>query len=315
MRKSPMNTNGIKRRVSKANYARRSKTVCREKRKSIAVGFSSLGEGAIPTEAKSVILSLDAIASGKHLRHMSCSDKIFRWNVLGVQGALLTHFLQPIYLHSISIGAQRKRKKKNFPRVLPFRFSLSLWKHLSSVVLSFNRILSSESIGQTLSFESSVDRPNGISFRRREKSVLRRQSNEQRFRQSELEFVGPNDRIDRSGDRQIEVRRTKSIDGRTVAFRFAEGKRRIRVCAKPNFSNCSNNLCLRRRKLITKWNRRQKNIRVRNNWCSGVSKSTIRPDGFPKIRPCQCFVNTSSLSTIRNKKRDQKCFSFFQIFF
>jgi hypothetical protein len=62
------------------------------------------GEGTIPTEAKSHILSLDAITNGKHVRHMSCSDKIFRWNVLGIQGALLSHLIQPIYLHSITIG-------------------------------------------------------------------------------------------------------------------------------------------------------------------------------------------------------------------
>jgi hypothetical protein len=43
----------------------------------------------------------------ERMRKLACSDKLARWNVLGIQGALMSHVLRPIYLSTMTVGKTR----------------------------------------------------------------------------------------------------------------------------------------------------------------------------------------------------------------
>ena len=74
------------------------------------------GMGTVPVTNYPNIQTWDGILLGERLMVMSCSDKLCKLNVTGVQGALLSHFIETVYFDSIIIGSVYH--KNNLARAL-----------------------------------------------------------------------------------------------------------------------------------------------------------------------------------------------------
>ncbi|XP_039672757.1 double-stranded RNA-specific editase B2-like [Perca fluviatilis] len=62
------------------------------------------GEGTLPITAPMANVNRTGVAQGKPPVTMSCTDKMAKWSVVGLQGALLSHLVEPVYLHSLTVG-------------------------------------------------------------------------------------------------------------------------------------------------------------------------------------------------------------------
>ncbi|XP_077470616.1 double-stranded RNA-specific editase B2-like [Stigmatopora argus] len=94
------------------------------------------GQGTMPVAARRGRRKRAGGSPGQRRGSMSCTDKMAKWCAVGVQGALLSHLLEPIYLRSLTVATSShaaqlrrtlaRRLLPNKRRVAPYRRQLPL---------------------------------------------------------------------------------------------------------------------------------------------------------------------------------------------
>lgn len=69
-----------------------------------------MNEGTIPIQAEMIYPNLHMENEDHQPVTMACADKLCRWNFIGLQGALLSRLIEPIYYTSIVIGSTHRNE-------------------------------------------------------------------------------------------------------------------------------------------------------------------------------------------------------------